>query len=101
MAQRVSTIQQADQIVVLEHGGGLFSMYIHLSKALVTEGATVKRGERVGLSGATGRVSGPHLHFGTRWQGARLNPEQLYTSPERWPAIPAEVPGSSERRPPG
>src|SRR6266571_1801948 len=50
--------------VVLDHGGGLFTMYFHLSEFKVEEGAMVKKGDVVALSGATGRVTGPHLHWG-------------------------------------
>lgn len=80
------------RIVVVDHGGGFFSTYIHLSQVLVKEGASVTRGQKLALSGATGRVSGPHLHFGVRWQGARINPEQLVTPVEKWPAL-EESPG--------
>lgn len=63
--------------VVLDHGGGLFTMYFHLSEFRVNQGALVKRGEVVGLSGASGRVTGPHLHWGARLVGARIDPLQL------------------------
>ena len=63
--------------VVLDHGGGLFTMYFHLSELKVEEGATVKKGDVVGLSGATGRVTGPHLHWGARLANARIEPFEL------------------------
>lgn len=50
--------------VILDHGGGLFTVYAHLSRLDVKEGSLAAPGERVGLSGATGRVTGPHLHWG-------------------------------------
>ncbi|HEX7229807.1 MAG TPA: M23 family metallopeptidase [Candidatus Binatia bacterium] len=63
--------------VVLDHGGGLFTMYFHLSEFKVEQGSLVKRGDILGLSGASGRVTGPHLHWGARLSGARINPLEL------------------------
>ncbi len=61
-------------IIILNHGGGIYSEYMHLSKFDVAAGAQVKRGETIGLSGATGRVEAPHLHWELSWQGIPLNP---------------------------
>jgi hypothetical protein len=63
--------------VVIDHGLGLFSLAMHLSRIDVKEGQQVAAGEHVGLSGATGRVTGPHLHWAIRWQGAYLDPAKL------------------------
>jgi murein DD-endopeptidase MepM/ murein hydrolase activator NlpD len=63
--------------VVLDHGGGLFTMYFHLSEVKVDEGEMVKKGDVVGISGATGRVTGPHLHWGARLTNARVEPFEL------------------------
>ena len=63
--------------VVLDHGGGLFTMYFHLSEIKVEEGSMVKKSDVVGLSGATGRVTGPHLHWGARLANARIEPFEL------------------------
>jgi len=63
--------------VVIDHGLGLFTLSMHLSRIDVHEGARVVKGQRLGLSGATGRVTGPHLHWAVRWQGAYLDPAQL------------------------
>lgn len=52
--------------VVLDHGGGLFTIYAHLSRIDVSEGQHVRAAQPLGLSGATGRVTGPHLHWGAR-----------------------------------
>jgi len=63
--------------VVLDHGGGLFTMYFHLSEFKVEEGAMVKKAQVVGLAGETGRVTGPHLHWGARLANARIEPFEL------------------------
>lgn len=63
--------------VVLDHGGGLFTMYFHLSEFKVEEGALVRRGDVIALSGSTGRVTGPHLHWGARLANARIDPFEL------------------------
>jgi murein DD-endopeptidase MepM/ murein hydrolase activator NlpD len=63
--------------VVLDHGQGLLSIYMHLSEIKVKEGESVKRSQEVGLSGGTGRATGPHLHVAVRWQGTYLDPARL------------------------
>jgi murein DD-endopeptidase MepM/ murein hydrolase activator NlpD len=63
--------------VVIDHGLGLFTISMHLSRIDVQEGQHVSTGERIGLSGATGRVTGPHLHWAVRWQDAYLDPAKL------------------------
>ncbi|HSP33007.1 MAG TPA: M23 family metallopeptidase [Thermoanaerobaculia bacterium] len=60
--------------VILDHGLGIYSLYAHLSKINLNAGAIVKNGEIVGLAGATGRVTAPHLHWAMRVQGARVDP---------------------------
>lgn len=64
--------------VVLNHGHGWLTMYLHFSALRVKEGETVKRGQLLGLSGETGRTTGPHLHIGARWQGIYVDPVRLY-----------------------
>jgi murein DD-endopeptidase MepM/ murein hydrolase activator NlpD len=59
--------------VIIDHGVDIFSVYGHLSKTLVREGDVVKRGDLIGLSGNTGRTSGPHLHWGTKVQGQYID----------------------------
>jgi murein DD-endopeptidase MepM/ murein hydrolase activator NlpD len=63
--------------VVIDHGLGIFTISMHLSRIDVKEGQHVATGERLGLSGATGRVTGPHLHWAVRWQDAYLDPAKL------------------------
>jgi murein DD-endopeptidase MepM/ murein hydrolase activator NlpD len=63
--------------VVLDHGQGLLTIYLHLSEFKVKEGDQVKRGQVIALSGGTGRATGPHLHVGVRWQGTYLDPASL------------------------
>jgi murein DD-endopeptidase MepM/ murein hydrolase activator NlpD len=65
--------------VVIDHGQGLLTLYMHLSEFKVKEGEEVARGQEVGLSGGTGRATGPHLHIAVRWQGTYLNPATLLT----------------------
>jgi len=64
--------------VVIDHGLGLMSVYMHLSKIEVAVGRRVRRGQIIALSGATGRATGPHLHLGVRWQGSYLDPVKLF-----------------------
>ena len=63
--------------VFIDHGLGLYTMYLHLSEILVDVGDFVERGQVVGLAGATGRVTGPHLHWGARILDARVDPFSL------------------------
>jgi murein DD-endopeptidase MepM/ murein hydrolase activator NlpD len=60
--------------VVIDHGLGVFSLLAHLSVVDVHQGEFVTRGETIGQVGATGRVTGPHLHWGIRMNGARVDP---------------------------
>lgn len=64
--------------VVVDHGLGVFTISMHLSRIDVHEGEHVTRGQLLGLSGATGRVTGPHLHWAVRWQQAYLDPAKLF-----------------------
>jgi len=64
----------AGKSVVIDHGYGIYSQYYHLSKINVKIGQSVKKGEIIGLSGATGRVSGPHLHFGILVGSKQVDP---------------------------
>jgi murein DD-endopeptidase MepM/ murein hydrolase activator NlpD len=63
--------------VFIDHGYGLYTTYLHLSKIDVAVGDIVERGQQLGLAGATGRVTGPHLHWGVRLLDARVDPFSL------------------------
>jgi murein DD-endopeptidase MepM/ murein hydrolase activator NlpD len=63
--------------VIIDHGLGLYSYLAHLSQFAIEEGAIVERGQKIGLSGATGRVTGPHLHWTMRIGAARVDPLSL------------------------
>jgi len=65
--------------IVLDHGQGLLTLYLHLSSFKVKEGEHVAAGQEIGLSGGSGRATGPHLHIAVRWQGVYLNPATLLT----------------------
>lgn len=73
--------------IFLDHGLGLYSMYFHLSDVLVKEGDLIKAGQVIGKVGATGRATGPHLHWGMKVNGARVNPYALIELP--FPQNPA------------
>ena len=75
--------------VIIDHGQQFMTLYMHLSKLEVKEGDKVEKGQQIGLSGATGRATGPHLHVAARWQGAYLDPAQLWTLP--LPNLPATL----------
>lgn len=61
-------------LLILDHGNGLNSAFLHSSALLVREGERVRQGQALGRIGATGRASGPHLHWSLVWRGSRLDP---------------------------
>jgi murein DD-endopeptidase MepM/ murein hydrolase activator NlpD len=65
------------QLVVIDHGLGLYTAYFHLDRVTVTEQETVDRGQPIGTVGATGRATGPHLHFAVTIGSARIDPAML------------------------
>ncbi len=68
-------------MVVIDHGQQFTTLYMHFSKIEVKVGERVRKGQRLGLSGATGRVTGPHLHLSARWQGQWVDPVILLHLP--------------------
>ena len=69
-------------LLMIDHGMGLNSAFLHCSQVLVREGDVVKQGQTIGLIGMTGRATGPHLHWSMKWRDSRLDPI-LFTGPMR------------------
>lgn len=63
--------------VILHHGGGLFTIYLHLQGYRVKAGQKIVKGDVLGWVGATGRATGPHLHWGANLRGVRFDPRRL------------------------
>ena len=63
--------------IMIDHGFGLDSVYIHMSEIYVEQGQMVRQGDVIGAIGMTGRTNGPHLHFGISWNGAKLDPQTV------------------------
>jgi hypothetical protein len=78
----------AGRNVVVDHGLGLFTLYFHLDEARVVVGERIEAGQALGTVGASGRVTGPHLHFAVLLGGARVDPESLL----RLPGLPEIAP---------
>lgn len=74
----VDAFYYGGRVVYLDHGAGLTSAYLHLSQQLVAAGDTVARGQRIGAVGATGRVTGPHLHLIVRYGAVTVDPQSLF-----------------------
>ena len=62
------------KLLIIDHGNGLNSAFLHSSRLLVSEGDTVKQGQQIGNIGSSGRATGPHLHWSIKWRDARLDP---------------------------
>lgn len=71
----------AGNYVMISHGDGIYTVYMHASKLLVSEGDKVVTGQQIALVGSTGNSTGPHLHFGVRVNGSYVNPWQYVSLP--------------------
>ena len=71
------------RLVALDHGEGLYTLYMHLERADVAEGTLVERGSIIGAVGSTGRATGPHLHWAAQLRRARIDPDALLKLPVR------------------
>ena len=68
----------AGNFIIIDHGLGLNSMYLHLNESLVNEGQIVKKGDIIGKVGTTGRSTGPHLHWSVQWFEKRIDPNSIF-----------------------
>lgn len=68
-------------LLIIDHGMGLNSAFLHLSRIDVREGERVRQGQRIGAIGSSGRATGPHLHWAVKWKNARVDPASLLPSP--------------------
>jgi murein DD-endopeptidase MepM/ murein hydrolase activator NlpD len=75
----VGSFYYGGNVIYVDHGEGLTSAYLHLSRQLVAEGDTVERGQVIGRVGATGRVTGPHLHLIIRYGRVTVDPLSLFS----------------------
>ena len=64
-------------LLIIDHGMGLNSAFLHLASQAVRQGQRVRQGQLVGAVGATGRATGPHLHWSMKWQDARIDPQPI------------------------
>lgn len=86
-ADGIVTLAAADafalegHLLMIDHGMGLNSAFLHASELLVKEGDLVRQGQVIGRVGATGRATGPHVHWGMKWNSARIDPKLLLPSP--------------------
>jgi murein DD-endopeptidase MepM/ murein hydrolase activator NlpD len=64
-------------LLIIDHGMGLNSAFLHLASQAVRQGQRVRQGQLVGTVGATGRATGPHLHWSMKWQDARIDPQPI------------------------
>jgi len=77
VALRADTFYYNGNFILIDHGQGLSSMYVHLSKIVVENGQKVFIGQKIGEVGSTGRSTGPHLHWGVQWYKKRIDPLSL------------------------
>jgi murein DD-endopeptidase MepM/ murein hydrolase activator NlpD len=87
----VDTFFLAGRVIYLDHGAGVVTGYFHLSEPLVAVGDTVARGQTIGRVGATGRVTGAHLHWSARYGTLAIDPLDLVDLEEGWYEKPSQV----------
>ncbi|MGH7616901.1 MAG: M23 family metallopeptidase [Gemmatimonadaceae bacterium] len=93
----------AGNVVYIDHGAGVVTGYFHMSKPEVSVGDTVQRGQEIGLVGATGRVTGPHLHWSARFGALTIDPADLlslsapFIAPDSAPKKPASKPAPKRK----
>jgi murein DD-endopeptidase MepM/ murein hydrolase activator NlpD len=79
------------KFVLLDHGIGLSSIYLHMNKINVRKGDFVKTGDKIGEVGSTGRSTGNHLHWGVSWNGKRINPDLVLKTDEVFFTLKKEI----------
>lgn len=92
----VDNLYFSGNAVYINHGNGVFTSYLHMSKPLVKPGERVERGQVIGLVGATGRVTGPHLHLGLVVQGESVDPQPLLAPAEQGKQAAAPAGGGKQ-----
>ncbi|HET6410517.1 MAG TPA: M23 family metallopeptidase [Anaeromyxobacter sp.] len=85
--------------IVLWHGAGLYTAYFHLDRILVRQGQRVRKGQVIGRLGSTGRVTGPHLHWGVKLSGLYVDPESLLAIDFEHGTAPPRAAGAPEEKP--
>ena len=94
----VDTFFLAGRVIYVDHGQGIVTGYFHLSEAEVAAGDTVERGQEIGRVGATGRVTGPHLHWSARYGALTVDPLDLFTVSGAAPERPARPKRRAKKR---
>jgi murein DD-endopeptidase MepM/ murein hydrolase activator NlpD len=84
------------QAIILQHADGLQSIYAHLGRVSVREGARVHPGAIIGTVGCTGHATGPHLHFGVRVDGTTVNPQAYLPALSDSPGLPVQANASAQ-----
>jgi murein DD-endopeptidase MepM/ murein hydrolase activator NlpD len=93
----VDDLYYTGNTVVLDHGHGVYSVLAHMTRTLATPGAVVKRGDPLGTVGATGRSTGPHLHWSIRVGGTRVDPAAVLEILAPAPVSPGDRPRRRNR----